>query len=945
MSSPRTRYLVLCLLFGGALIGLSRHQAPGPQNPARDATPEPALEPIPGPPELPVVAEVIREPVGVAVAPEPRPAPVDTPLPAGAVLRFGEQRFRHPAALADLMFAAGGQWLVGCGESGGARIWDVRTGRVVRRFGEDTSARYHRIHLSPDNRTLSVIVSELMPNTPGKWNLVVRRYDVHSGSEAARIPLPETGAGWITHAAFSPDGAAVFAGASDGALVKYDLTTGKSPWRYKPHPGYQLQGLAVSPDGGAVVATSTPADGQVRLLDAATGQPLADLNGIVGGPGRVGFAGHGRTLATATAAPDAGVTIWERNPLTLRRVLPVTSSPFFDPVFAPDGKTVAVWGWLPPSAEGLEQLRVSGFYPNARSMSASALHLFDPTTGARQRTLPLGVYGRFGNEPVAFSPDGALVAVGGTGVTLWNAVTGVPLVAPETPWGEPHFSADGKQVRDSRVEGDDVVTRDAVTGRELKREPKVRSVRPTPSGFGPALLRSPDGRLVASGPPVWNSEFGLNGRVGAELTISVRDAGTDLELVRIPTARDLEQPVAFSPDGKQLATSDYHAVRVYDLITQETVLEFAPGSLGSDRLGRWRHWLRLGCVRSPDGRYLAVVDSKAPAEQQTVMILSTVTWQVVRTVAADPHERLDWSGNTRFTTRTGEAYFVEPATGTRTPVSFGGGDFRVVEWDVVTGCLSTRRFEPPARSFRTMSPNGCMLAVWKTEKEDGGYVIRVFEVESGRERHRFVCPDSCRSATFAPDGRYLLGHHPGLGHILWDVRGVLSRAPEPLDGAALERAWDELASDDAAVAFRTIQRLADNPARAVPLLRAKVPPARSPDPAVVGQLIAGLDSEEFREREDAEKELERLGKPVVPALWREVRVPASPEVVRRAAGLIHRIGIKAPPGPHLVAVRAVEAVEWMDTPEAVRLLDEWAGGAEGLRLTTEAKAALERRRK
>ena len=43
--------------------------------------------------------------------------------------------------------------------------------------------------------------------------------------------------------------------------------------------------------------------------------------------------------------------------------------------------------------------------------------------------------------------------------------------------------------------------------------------------------------------------------------------------------------------------------------------------------------------------------------------------------------------------------------------------------------------------------------------------------------------------------------------------------------------------------------------------------------------------------------------------------------------------------------RAVEAAEWAGTADAVKLLEAWAAGADGARLTTEAKAALARLKK
>src|SRR5262245_10536721 len=138
MSAPRTRLLALCLFLGLALVSLSlRHdpntRAPSPAPRRNSSAP------------------------GVAVAPPPRPAPLRTPLPAGAILRFGDGRFQHPGEVVDLTFAAGGAWLIGCGGNAGVSIWDARTGRVVRRLGGGDGADYRRVHLTSDNRILSVV--------------------------------------------------------------------------------------------------------------------------------------------------------------------------------------------------------------------------------------------------------------------------------------------------------------------------------------------------------------------------------------------------------------------------------------------------------------------------------------------------------------------------------------------------------------------------------------------------------------------------------------------------------------------------------------------------------------------------------------------------------------------------------------------------------------------
>jgi WD40 repeat protein len=815
----------------------------------------------------------------------------------------------------DLTFAAGGEWLVGCG-TGGVSIWNARTGRVVRRLGGGDGADYRRLHLTPDNRILSVVASLNPPSGdkgPVRSVMTVRQYDVLSGQEIRRFPLPELSGSWDCHTVFSADGKSLYGGEGH-TVVGYDLATGWALWHYVPQEKYFVKGIAVSQDGRTVAVNSDDpkgdvrpldAKGQVRLLDAKTGKVVGELPVIEGGAGVVGFSGDGQSLATL-ASRDGRVAIWSRNPLSRQMVLGIDSHPDYPPVFSPDDTTVAVWGWFeygPPT-----------------------LHFFDTATGICRCILDSGRYG-YGKKYssiAAFSPDGAVVALGGEGeITLWDTRTGQrsPL-SPESSgifgWRfDPQFSPDDRQLIHTQVEGDDLVVLDLIAGREVERKSRLGRHSwefKRPASRSLLNVRSADGRFKT-----------IDG--GLRESIAVIDTVIDKEVARIPIPYR-EYAVAFSLDGKQLCTCDGSTVRVYDIATRKQILD-----LGS----RWRPkaggseepW---GFV-SPDGRHLAVIDHDEKSSSKTVTFLSTTTWRSGRTVPVNWADEFRWSGSSLFTIHTRDVERVDWFQEDRV--------CRVAEWDVVSGCVSTRKFEFPRNCCRTLSANGRMLAVCNDLAEDGTYPIRIFEVESGRERCRFVSVDPCATLSFSPGGRYLLAHHPGVPYILWDVRGRAS-ATAPSD-AELELAWTDLASDDAAAAFRAIRLLADFPERSVPLLRAKLPPATAPDPAVVAKLIAALGSDEFSEREDAQKELERLGKPVAPALREVVKTSASPEVLRRATELLGRLWNKPPDGPQLVSVRAVEAVGWMDTAEAVRLLEVWASGAEGNRLTAEAKAALDRR--
>jgi hypothetical protein len=303
-------------------------------------------------------------------------------------------------------------------------------------------------------------------------------------------------------------------------------------------------------------------------------------------------------------------------------------------------------------------------------------------------------------------------------------------------------------------------------------------------------------------------------------------------------------------------------------------------------------------------------------------------------VSRTPEDVFEWSSNSRFTISTREPYFSYWSPPNRV--------YRIAEWDIEVGCVSFSKVTLPERHHRTLSPNGRMLAAWGEQMEGGGYPIIVYEVESGRERCRFLCDDPCLSAYFSPDGGYLLGEHAGVPHILWDVRGRHA-APLPTpDTTALERAWNDLASQDAEIAFRAIKLLASFPEQSLPLLRTRIPPVAGPDRAVVERLVAALGAEDFQEREEAGQQLEKLGWPVVPALRAAAGTSTSPEVVRRATEIVRRVRHRVPAGPHLVPVRSVEVVEWIGTPDGVKLLQHWASGAGGSRLTEEAKGALTR---
>jgi hypothetical protein len=262
----------------------------------------------------------------------------------------------------------------------------------------------------------------------------------------------------------------------------------------------------------------------------------------------------------------------------------------------------------------------------------------------------------------------------------------------------------------------------------------------------------------------------------------------------------------------------------------------------------------------------------------------------------------------------------------------GGG---VSVWDVTTDKAAVGVPPgglPSGAVSLAFSPDGRTLA---TASADG--VIRLWETASWTVRAEFSGHrDRVTALAFGPDGRLYSG---GLDTTVlgWDVR-----PPRPEGDGPLAAAWDDLTHGDAAQAFRAQGRLRAAPAEAVALLAARLKPARAVDPKVVAGLIADLDSPEFATRDRAAAALRQLGRSAAAALREAREKSASAEVRRKAGNLLAELEESATPPEELRALRAVEVLEWLGTPEARRLLAEWAEGERGAVLTQAAVAALER---
>ncbi|WP_101605732.1 WD40 repeat domain-containing protein [Amycolatopsis sp. BJA-103] len=384
-----------------------------------------------------------------------------------------------PAVVWAAGFSPSGRLVVTAGDDQSVRVWDV-TGAAAKEL-PPLSGHTNAIWwtgFTPDGKTIVSTsadrtvrlqdLGELALASSAGWNVGafteqgrilvtsgddVRLWtmdDLRAPRQLAKLPGPAT----VTAVALSPDKRSLALAAHDGAgvagtflLQRWDISDPTAPKLTASTEVKPTYSLAFSPDGKTFASGHD--DGPIQLWDVGDPQRFAEPRTLPVGDGTVwslAFTPDGRTLVGSQGLSSSAVTLWDvadpKRPSLVSTLRPDAGA-LFKMALSPDGRTVAagssdrnVYLWdIADRAHAVRLAKLGGnpegvghlaFGPAGRELAASAFRtvrvwdLADPRNPVERAQLT-GFAATVNS--VAYRDDGQTLAIGSSGVQLWQTNT------------------------------------------------------------------------------------------------------------------------------------------------------------------------------------------------------------------------------------------------------------------------------------------------------------------------------------------------------------------------------------------------------------------------------------------------------------------------------------------------------------------------------------------
>jgi len=493
----------------------------------------------------------------------------------------------HKGVVHAIAWSPSGAYLASGGEDGTTRVWDVTSGSQLKVFSRN-SGEVRSVAWTKDSKNLAY----------GSNQLVVR--NMETDEEAV---LGSFGGNFVLSLAWTPDGKLLAAGVSDYSTHIFESAV-KKEIKLLPTRDY-VRCVGWSPDGSHL---ATEDFGQVVVFERATWKVSARITGMRAIVNSLSWNPNGKMLATAD---DENPKVWDvESGKLLLTLLGHTS-----------WVTAVMW-----SPSGHELASGSNDF-TGRIWNTSLIkevQAFSGTAGMEQS--------------VAWSPDGKYLAHAAQSVAVWRLDDGAQTynIDVSTDVGVnqyQHFNAIAwSPNHDIFVAAEGPVPFltewDATSGRSLMH------VQSYPAQAPSEIAWSPDGRAIAM--------------VGGIGDFFLRNAET-LEGKAVEATKQFFRAVAWSPDGARLATGSidatvdedgkphtYHnPTTIWDAATGKTIRTLSDHNV-------------ISIAWSPDGRRLATAQDRAIKIWDTTsgeqLLQLTGHRDVVQSVAWSPDGKFLASG-------------------------------------------------------------------------------------------------------------------------------------------------------------------------------------------------------------------------------------------------------------------------------------------------------------
>ena len=458
---------------------------------------------------------------------------------------------RDTTEVNSLAFGRGGEWIASACGDGTLKIWDSKTGKLVRRIPNAHERFASSVAFHPDGNHLASV----------GWDNLVKVWDLTTDPPRQVFCRPCDAVrpmGTAYAVAFRPGDGRYLAAGSDGAVKLWDWQNDRLEHRFAGHGRIPIS-VAFSRDGRWLASGDW--QGRIKLWDPdARSEAVHTFTESISPISALAFGPDASELATASY--DRRVDVW--NTKTGEHLRPI-----------PHIGRRAVTG--------------VAYSLNGRLLATSGedktVHVREAATG---REL-LGLRGHTGTVTcLTFSPDGQRLVSAGKDRTIrvWD---GTPLRGDEGQEEARTFMHHANEIWSLAVRPTDgrmVVSAGFRTSAMVwdPQSGRVITEIPGQSAVVFCVAWSPDGELVASAGVTETAEFNLK-------VVNPQDPTRDFEL----QSKSEFMAVAFDPGSKHLVTGQQDGtVRVWDVRTH---LEL--GKVGAHMKAI------LGIAFSPDGSRLA----------------------------------------------------------------------------------------------------------------------------------------------------------------------------------------------------------------------------------------------------------------------------------------------------------------------------------------------------